>query len=202
MADVFEEIRNSLPIQTVARFYGINVSKSGMACCPFHDDHVPSLKLYKSDYYCFGCGAGGDTTNLVARLYRVRQIDAAKIISYDFGLGFFDKEFAAPIVREPTEYQKFNIWLKNAGEAVNKYVSLLKSYKEKYYPRRFSEDPDPRFTESLQKLGYAEYLSELIKSGSEEEKRDLYLNGKPDIEKIEEKLKLAVRADLPKRRLI
>ena len=27
LADVFEEIRNSLPIQTVARFYGINNKK-------------------------------------------------------------------------------------------------------------------------------------------------------------------------------
>ena len=40
--------------------YGIEVNRSGMACCPFHDDKNPSMKLNEEYFYCFGCGATGD----------------------------------------------------------------------------------------------------------------------------------------------
>ena len=29
-----------------------------MACCPFHHDKTPSMKLDRR-YHCFGCGADG-----------------------------------------------------------------------------------------------------------------------------------------------
>jgi len=37
--------------------------------CPFHDDHTPSLTLYIDDgkYYCFTCGAWGNTYDLAKK---------------------------------------------------------------------------------------------------------------------------------------
>ena len=32
---------------------------SGMACCPFHDDKNPSMKVDQR-FHCFGCGADGE----------------------------------------------------------------------------------------------------------------------------------------------
>ena len=32
----------------------------GRVCCPFHDDHAPSLVVYDDHYHCFYCGAHGD----------------------------------------------------------------------------------------------------------------------------------------------
>ena len=75
----------------VARFYGLEMNRAGMACCPFHDDKTPSFKVYDDHFSCFGCGATGDCTGFVAKLFGLRQIDAAKKISEDFGLGLFDK---------------------------------------------------------------------------------------------------------------
>ena len=75
----------------VARFYGLEVNRASMACCPFHDDKNPSLKIYDDHFYCFGC------TGFVAKLFGLRQIDAARKISENFVAGLFDREFAASI---------------------------------------------------------------------------------------------------------
>ena len=74
----------------VARFYGLQINRSGMALCPFHEEKTPSLKIYEDNFHCFGCGESGDCTGFVAKLFGISQKEAAKKISYDFGLRLFD----------------------------------------------------------------------------------------------------------------
>ena len=66
---VFEAVKQSVTVQEAAQMYGIEVNRSGMACCPFHDDKNPSMKLNEEYFYCFGCGATGDVIDFTARLY-------------------------------------------------------------------------------------------------------------------------------------
>lgn len=56
------------------------------------------------------------------------------------------------------------------------------------HPRNQDDEFHPLFVESLQKNDYIEYLSDILSRGSEEDKRDLYENGKADIEKIRKRL--------------
>ena len=42
---VFEVVKQSVTVREAAELYGIAVGRSGMACCPFHDDRHPSLKV-------------------------------------------------------------------------------------------------------------------------------------------------------------
>ena len=56
-----------------------------MACCPFHNDKHPSMKI-DQNYYCFACGAKGDAINYVAVLFGLSQFEAAKKINEDFSL--------------------------------------------------------------------------------------------------------------------
>ena len=42
---VFEAVKQSITVREAAQMYGIEVNRSGMACCPFHDDKNPSMKL-------------------------------------------------------------------------------------------------------------------------------------------------------------
>ena len=44
-ASVFEAVKQSVTVRDAAQIYGIEVNRSGMACCPFHDDKNPSMKL-------------------------------------------------------------------------------------------------------------------------------------------------------------
>lgn len=42
---VFEAVKQSITVREAAQMYGIEVNRSDMACCPFHDDKNPSMKL-------------------------------------------------------------------------------------------------------------------------------------------------------------
>ena len=53
--DVFRVVKDNVTARQMAEYYGIKIGRNGMACCPFHDDKHPSMKLDKR-YYCFGCG--------------------------------------------------------------------------------------------------------------------------------------------------
>lgn len=74
LEDIFAEIRNAVPMQDFAKFYGLQISRSGMACCPFHDDKTPSMKIYSDHFYCFGCGV---TPHSVGRCHEVTEGTAA-----------------------------------------------------------------------------------------------------------------------------
>ena len=125
MDNVFSEIKYRLAMPEVARFYGLEMNRAGMACCPFHDDKTPSLKVYDDHFYCFGCGATGDCTGFVAKLFGLRQIDAAKKISEDFGLGLFDRNFAAPIKIAPNPKYEMQKRISEARLTVKEYLSTL-----------------------------------------------------------------------------
>lgn len=188
MDNVFSEIKGSLPMPEVARFYGLEMNRAGMACCPFHDDKTPSLKVYDDHFYCFGCGAAGDQTGFVAKLFGLRQIDAAKKISEDFGLRLFDREFAAPIKMAVNPKYEMQKWLGEARLTVKEYLTELYKWHRDYAPRNQDDEFHPLFVESLQKMDYIEYLQDILTRGSDEDKRDLYENGKADIEKIQKRL--------------
>lgn len=188
MDNVFSEIKSSLAMHEVARFYGLEINRAGMACCPFHDDKTPSLKVYNDHFYCFGCGATGDQTGFVAKLFGVRQIDAAKKISEDFGLRLLDREFAAPIKMAVNPKYEMQKWLGEARQIVKDYLTTLYKWHRDYVPRNQDDEFHPLFVESLQKMDYIEYLQDILTRGSEDDKRDLYENGKADIEKIQKRL--------------
>ena len=52
-------IKQFITTRQAAESYGIPVNSHGIAVCPFHDDHNPSMKV-DDNFYCFGCGATGD----------------------------------------------------------------------------------------------------------------------------------------------
>ena len=201
--DVFEEIRNSVPMSDVAKFYGLQISRSGMACCPFHDDKTPSFKIYPDHFYCFGCGESGDGTGFVAKLFGISQFVAAKKISYDFGLNLFNGEIAVPIKIVPNPNAEYFRWLKNTEFVVSEYLDKLYNLRERYKPSNPSAPFHSRFCESMQKTSYIEYLNEILCYGTDSEKREMFLDNQKDIEKIQQRLeKLAAEERTVKQKAI
>ena len=84
--NVFEAVKQSVSTRDAAAFYGIEVKRNGMACCPFHDDKNPSMKLNEEYFYCFGCGATGDVIDFTAKLFDLSPKEAAEKLAQDFGL--------------------------------------------------------------------------------------------------------------------
>ena len=87
--NVFEAVKQSVTTRQAAEHYGIHVGRNGMACCPFHHDKTPSMKLDRR-YHCFGCGADGDVIDFTAALYGLGKKEAAIQIAQDFGLSYED----------------------------------------------------------------------------------------------------------------
>ena len=82
--NVFEAVKQSVSTRDAAAFYGIEVKRNGMACCPFHDDKNPSMKLNEEYFYCFGCGATGDVIDFTAKLFDLSPKEAAEKLAQDF----------------------------------------------------------------------------------------------------------------------
>ena len=84
--NIFETVKAAVTVRQAAEHYGLKINRSGMICCPFHDDRHPSLKLNEDYFYCFGCGAKGDVIDFVARLLDLSAYEAAQRLAADFGL--------------------------------------------------------------------------------------------------------------------
>ena len=83
--NIFQEIKTFVSAGKAAEQYGIKINRNKMACCPFHDDRHPSMKI-DQNYFCFACGAKGDVIDFTARLFGISQFDAARKLIGDFGL--------------------------------------------------------------------------------------------------------------------
>lgn len=64
-----EEIKQTVSMTELVGRYGFRPTRTGFICCPFHDgDRQASLKIYKDNFHCFGCGANGDIFSFVQRM--------------------------------------------------------------------------------------------------------------------------------------
>lgn len=88
--DFAKLIKQSVSTESACRRYGVDVDNRGFACCPFHNEKTPSMKVYPKEkgFHCFGCGASGDVIKFVQMFFNLSFPDAIKKINLDFGLGF------------------------------------------------------------------------------------------------------------------
>lgn len=81
--NIFQTIKEEVTARQAADFYGMDVNRSGMTKCIFHEDHEPSMKVDKR-FYCFGCHATGDVIDLVGKMFGLSPYEAAKKLAKDF----------------------------------------------------------------------------------------------------------------------
>ena len=151
--NLYETVKAAVTTRQAAESFGIGVNKHGMALCPFHDDHHPSLKLDKR-YYCFACGASGDVIDFTAKFFGVSVHSAAIKLARDFGID----------PRPPTQMQSTIPDAEPLPEeppcifALGKDLQRYRRWKREYVPENPEEPWDDRFVEACQKLSHTEYL--------------------------------------------
>lgn len=203
MEDIFKAIQELIPMQDAAKFYGLQINRSGMTCCPFHEDRTPSLKVNEDYFYCFGCGTSGDVTGFAAKLFNLPQMEAAKKISYDFGIRLFEQETAVPVRIQVSPEREYQAWMKSAHLAVVDYLKLLQKWRQVYHPKNPNEPHHPLFVESLQKSGHMEYLADVLAFGADKEQREMFEANREDIQRIQCRLeKLSAENRAVKRRAV
>ena len=195
---VFEVVKQSVTAREAAELYGIAVGRGGMACCPFHDDRHPSMKV-DARFHCFGCGADGDVIDFTARLYDLSPKGAAEKLAQDFGLSYDSK---APIrrsyVRQKTEAQVRKEKREHGWRVLTDYYHLLRKWEADYSPKTPDEDPHPRFLEAIQKKDYMGYLLDTFLDSSTEEQDQWIAEHTAEISAIEGRVN--IMADKPTNR--
>ena len=195
---VFEVVKQSVTAREAAELYGIAVGRGGMACCPFHDDRHPSMKL-DTRFHCFGCGADGDVIDFTARLYDLSPREAAEMLAQDFGLSYDSK---APLrrsyVRQKSEVQMRKEKREHAWRVLTDYYHLLRKWEADYSPKTPDVDPHPRFLEAIQKKDYTAYLLDTFLDSSTEEQDQWIAEHTAEISAIEGRVN--IMADKPTNR--
>ena len=189
--NVFEAVKKSVTARQAAEMYGIKVRRNGMACCPFHNDKNPSMKLDKR-YHCFGCQADGDAIDFTARLFGLNSKEAALKLAADFFIVFDAKghdppgrKKVKPKIREELRYRQAE---QKCFRVLCDYLHLLERWEKEYAPQTLEEAWNPLFVEALQKKPYTEYLLDILLSGSMEERACVVAEYGKEVRKIEQRI--------------
>ena len=183
--NLFQQVKAAVPAIQAARDHGMQVSRSGMALCPFHDDHHPSLQL-GDRYYCHACGATGDSIDLTARLLGISNYSAAQKLARDYGI---DPNAATAKYTPPyPNIRKFREDQQLCSRVLTQHYKMLERWKTKYAPAPGSDDWDLRFVEAAKELSTVDYFLDCLTVGTLEERVAMvdYLLGKGIIRRLQE----------------
>ena len=173
---IYSQIKEQVSTHEAAERYGIKVNRSGMACCPFHDDRNPSMKV-DQNFICFGCQEKGDVIDFTAKLFSLTPYEAAGKLVADFGLTVTaeDRPKAPPgsrqrAKRERFEKQQFDQAVDRIYSVYCDYFHLLNEWAEVHAPRSPTDELHPLFVEAMHQRDYVEYLLDLLLYGSKEDR--------------------------------
>ena len=197
--DIFTTVKAAVTVRQAAEHYGLQVSRNGMTCCPFHDDRHPSMKLNEEYFYCFGCGATGDVIDLVARLFNLSSYEAAQKLASDFGLDPKPPTAAAMAKPKRPYIRQFREDEMLCFRVLTDYLHLLEDWKVRYAPKTPEDALDDRFVEACQMLDYVEYLADLLIAAELEQRIRIVemLNKEDLIATLEERLERQKKEETP-----
>lgn len=170
--NLFQTIKAAVTVKQAAALYGLPITTTGMTCCPFHEDHTPSMKLNDAYYYCFGCGATGDVIDLTARLFDLSSLQAARKLVQDFDLSPDKPPSGAvalskpPTVSSDAQQEDVSYCLR----VLHDYHDLLTRWRIKYAPHSPEESLDERFVEALHMLDAVDDLMDRLAFGPTSQK--------------------------------
>ena len=195
--NIFSEVKEHLTARKVAEYYGLKIRRNGTACCPFHDDKHPSMKVDKN-YYCFACGVGGDAVDYVSRMFGLSQYDAALKLIEDFSLPVDAKGNAELSVQEKERIrrekaerervtriqERFEKWCSQTIDMLRNCILEIDDV------NRFliGKPPDIIFSEDYAQMLHAEpiinYWLNILCMGDVSERQELFLKDRKKVEEI------------------
>jgi len=101
---IIEEIKYRSNIEDVISSY-VSLKRAGSnmnGLCPFHSEKTPSFTVFTStqNFYCFGCGAGGDVITFIMRMENLEYRDALEFLAKRAGIEI--PEDGATLQKGPT----------------------------------------------------------------------------------------------------
>ncbi len=158
---IFELVKGGVTPAQAAENYGWKVTRDNRCCCPFHNDHHPSMKLNDDYFYCFTCQESGDVTKLTAQLLGLSQYDAAKKLATDFQL---NTNSNAAEQRTPPPRSK-HLKERDALKELSCLLVHLKSIKLESAPLNPDDDFDDRYIQTCLMTESVQYLVDILSFG-------------------------------------
>ena len=155
---IYQRIKQTVTTRQAAQMYGLPVNRSGMARCPFHEDHNPSMKV-DDRFYCFGCHASGDVIDFTARLFGISLKDAAKKLSEDFGIDPrppAQSDIPNCYAEPPRDRERLCICV------LRDYLRHLRIWQLRYRPEKPGDPIHPRFAEAMKMLPTVNHLLDCL----------------------------------------
>ena len=200
---IFSEVKEHLTARQAAENYGLQVKRNGLACCPFHDDKHPSMKIDKN-YHCFACGVGGDAIDYVSRLYGLSQYDAALKLIEDFSLSIsvggkemFNEQEKVRIRKERAEKERIKHIKGRFKNWCNQSIDVLRECpleieKTGFFLRKnapdfvFSDD----YAQMLHAVPVMNHWLDILCMGETAEKQELFIKSGKEVEKLAERVRI------------
>ena len=162
-----ETIKAAVTPTDAARQYGLAVGNHGMACCPFHNDRHPSMKLYDDHFYCFACGAHGDVIDLTAKPLGLNFTESVHRLAVDFSIDPDKPPTVMPVRPYLAQFRKDETL---CISVLTEYEQLLRRWKTEYAPKTPEGNLDSHFVEACQMLDQIEYLADFLCAAELEER--------------------------------
>lgn len=130
MMNIYENIKQLVPMRDLLEYYGFEINRSGFIKCPFHNEDTASMKVYERSCYCFGCGAGGDAVKFTAKLFHLKNSQAALKINSDFNLnlgssGKFHSANSPYLQEQALKKQELEKYRKEYSDKTNEFRKLF-----------------------------------------------------------------------------
>ena len=159
----FKAIKGLVTAREAAEHYGLTVNSRGMALCPFHDDHNPSMKLDER-FHCFGCGEDGDVIDFTAKYFNLSLKEAAEKLLADFGNGVELPYTPAP--PKPPDPAK------RCHDVLLALEVRLHHQKWGTAPQSMDEPITTEYAQNCQMYDFIAGLTDLLSGGTAQQKED------------------------------
>ena len=174
--DLFTQIKMGVSVKEAAEYYGLEVNRGNMICCPFHADRTPSMKLNEEYFYCFGCGAHGDVVALTAQLFDLPPAEAAKKLAADFGIVEQKPSVLTKLKRSKSQAELESRSFRVLGD----YLQILQDWKEHCALQSPEDAIDPRYAEACHMLKRIENMLDILACGTPQERAEVMADMQKD----------------------
>ena len=163
---IYEKAKSLVTAREAAEHYGLKVNSHGMALCPFHDDHNPSMKVDER-FHCFGCEEDGDVIDFTAKFFNLTLPEAAEKLVEDFGNGAeLPASPAPPAPPKPPDPAE------RCHDVLLALEVQLHRQKRLTAPQSMDDPITTEYAQNCQMYDFIVGLADLLSGGIEQQKED------------------------------
>ncbi len=172
--EIIEEIkyRNDI-VEVVSSYVTLkNAGSNMLGLCPFHSERTPSFTVFASNqnYYCFGCGAGGDVITFIMKMENLEYTAALEFLAKRAGITIpednssirkkdgIDRQRVFAMNRDAAKFFRNCLFDESIGREAREYLSSrgLDSTTVKRFGLGYSPDSFNLLRDHMHRLGYTD----------------------------------------------